>query len=151
MDIAVREADRSDRRAIMELIGHLAQDWGVSAGLTDAYVGVYLDSPGCRILLAEDGETQGAAPLGLLCLSLRPNLFHGAPSGLIEELVVTPAARGRGIGKALMRAALDVCQAGGCAEVGVATGFENERAQRLYRDFGLVEESLLLERHFEGQ
>jgi ribosomal protein S18 acetylase RimI-like enzyme len=100
-------------------------------------------SPAPTVLLAEDAD----ASLGLLAFSLHPGLFHGGESGFIEELVVTPTARRQGVGGALLQEALRRIEQAGCREVSIATGFENHEAQRLYRGLGLVEESLLLEKH----
>ncbi len=90
-----------------------------------------------------DGEAAG-----MLVCSTRPNLFHAAPAMLIEELIVKAAYRRQGLGRALLEEALARAQRLGCAEISVSTGLENERAQALYRSAGLVEEYLLLEKHF---
>jgi ribosomal protein S18 acetylase RimI-like enzyme len=153
MRLSAREATEDDGEAIIALITLLGRDFGVDAEVRPEYVAEYLRFPGCHLLLAEGDEAGGAADrrlvVGLLSFSLRPNLFHGADGGLIEELVVAPEARGKGVGTLLVQTAIDMMSAAGCAEAGVATGFDNQAARGLYARFGLVEESLLLERHFQ--
>ena len=112
--------------------------------ITEEYARRFLKSEGAGILLAEETGKM----IGLLSFTLRPNLFHAADSGLIEDLIVRASARGRGVGKALMDALLDRLQANGCAEVSVSTMADNIQAQRFYRSHGLVDEALFLERHF---
>ena len=97
------------------------------------------------MLLAEDaGEA-----VGLLSYALVPGLYHAADSGLIELLIVTGSRRGEGVGSRLVETALRVFEEAGCAEASVSTGEGNEAAQKVYRDAGLTESSLLLEKHFE--
>ena len=154
MQVSVREATAADDRVILAMVRQLGDEFGVTAELRPGYVTEYLTFPGCHVLLAEDREAGGTAgsrphPLGLLTFSLRPNLFHGADAGLVEESVVARDARRHGVGTLLMQTAMDAMRTGGCAEAGVATGFDNKPARRLYARFGLIEESLLLERHFD--
>ena len=114
--------------------------------IDEHYVRHFLASPVSGALLAEDdGEA-----VGLLSYALVPGLFHAADSGLIELLVVTGSRRGEGIGRRLVETALRVFEEAGCAEASVSTGAENEAAQKVYRDAGLTESSLLLEKHFEA-
>ena len=62
---------------------------------------------------------------------------------------MAPAARRQGVAGALLQEALRRIEEAGCREIAIATGLENHEAQRLYRRLGLVEESLLLEKHFQ--
>jgi len=131
---------------VAELIAELALseevDSGVSPGLVAEYRG-YGDS---GILVAElDGVVVGA-----LTWFVRPGLFHGGPWGYIDELIVTAAAQGRGVGDALVAEVMRRFERAGCKEAAVATVFGNDRAAALYRKHGLVDEALQLERHFEG-
>ena len=143
MQIAIREAEAADREAIVGLVAELARTEQWPLELRPGYVATYLAFPGTTVLLAEDdGMT-----LGLLAFSVRPGLFHGGESGFVEELVVAPAARRQGVARALLQEALRRIENAGCREVSIATGCENHEAQRLYRRLGLVEESLLLEKH----
>jgi len=70
----------------------------------------------------------------------------GASVGYIEGLGVEERARGRGLGRALLRAAIAHLVAMGCASVWLTTGSENYRAQNLYFSMGfrLVDSALTL-------
>jgi ribosomal protein S18 acetylase RimI-like enzyme len=142
--VTIRNATPDDARAIVSLIGELAQSIGEASPVSDAYARIYLAAAGSGILLAEESNDV----LGLLSYSIRPNLYHAGPSGLIEELVVRAAMRGRGIGKALLAEALRLFELMGCAEASVSTTRDNEAAQHLYRSMGMIDEAVLLEKHF---
>lgn len=90
-------------------------------------------SPGVALLVAHDAAA--AAPvLGALTLAWYP-----IPTGVrawIEDVVVDPAARGRGIGEALVRAALERARREGAGGVDLTSRPEREAANRLYQRVG---------------
>jgi ribosomal protein S18 acetylase RimI-like enzyme len=59
-----------------------------------------------------------------------------APSWILNDLFVDPAARGRGVGEALMQAARELGIANGAAEIFLQTARDNVTAQRLYERLG---------------
>ncbi len=87
--------------------------------------------------------------VGLLTISRRWTLWHAGPCALIEELVVDEKARGRGVGRALIQAALDWARSQGCSEVEVSTEQDNTDAQNFYRRLGFESVTLLLEYEFD--
>ena len=144
MVAAIRNATRDDYAAIVHLIRQMAEDAGDQSWLTEGYVETYLSFPGSGALLAEE---EGRV-VGLLSYHIRPGLYHAANCCLIDELVVDRPVRRQGIGSALLGQLLQEQEQTGCAEVGVSCMPDNEGAIRLYRRHGLVDEALLLERHF---
>ncbi|HEX8694546.1 MAG TPA: GNAT family N-acetyltransferase [Longimicrobium sp.] len=58
------------------------------------------------------------------------------PELWINEVGVAPAHQGRGVGKAVLRAMLDVARGLGCGEAWVLTGRANAPAMRLYASLG---------------
>lgn len=61
---------------------------------------------------------------------------EGGLAALLEDVVVRPAHRGRGIGSALLRHVLAEASKEGVLRVTVLTDGQNERAQRLYSKLG---------------
>jgi len=64
------------------------------------------------------------------------------PTGLrawIEDVVVDEVARGRGVGEALNRAAIERARAAGARTVDLTSRPSREVANRLYRRLGFVE------------
>jgi ribosomal protein S18 acetylase RimI-like enzyme len=59
----------------------------------------------------------------------------------LDDLYVGPAARGRGLGRALLRFALARAAARGALRFGLNTNEQNEAAQALYRAEGLAPQS----------
>jgi len=87
------------------------------------------------LLVAEDPTVDGAsAILGSLTL-----VVFRIPTGLrawIEDVVVDGSARGRGVGEALNRAAIDRARAAGATTVDLTSRPAREAANRLYRRLG---------------
>jgi GNAT superfamily N-acetyltransferase len=63
--------------------------------------------------------------------------------GVLNDLFVTPDARGRGTGEALIQAALAQCRRHGAAQLSWQTARDNARAQALYDRLGAHREEWL--------
>ena len=142
--VAIREAGPGDEAAVVRLVVEMGRDFAHGTPVDEAFVRRYLDRAGAHILLAVGPE----GPVGLLSYSVTLDLYHAAPAGEIEDVAVTPAAQGSGIGEALVREAMRRLVAEGCVEIGVITSRDNRRAQRVYRRAGLTDELVCLQRHF---
>jgi GNAT superfamily N-acetyltransferase len=144
MTITIRRAGPGDETAIVRLTQEMAAGEDDVSPIDEHYARHFLASPVSGVLLAEEaGEA-----VGLLSYALVPGLYHAADSGLIELLIVTASHRGGGVGRALVDAALRLFTDAGCAEASVSTGEANDPARHVYREAGLTETSLLLEKHF---
>jgi ribosomal protein S18 acetylase RimI-like enzyme len=141
----IRAATPADAPAIVRLIGEHATSSGEQTPLTESYVATYLANSTSKILLA---EVQSHV-VGLLSYSIRPDLFHAGLSCMLEELIVEEAARGQGVGGALVTELFSRLVPLGCAEVSVTVMPDNHRAIKFYRTHGLIDEALYLEKHFE--
>lgn len=144
----IRDATRQDVPAILDLIRQLGETDSPGPDASAEHVAGSLAHPALQVLVAEDGPR---GVVGFLACTVRPNLYHGADAGLVDELVVDRDARGRGVGTMLLREFLERMERRGCAEVSVGVLFGNEGAQRLYRAMGFTEEVLLLERHLTAK
>ena len=91
-----------------------------------------VDNPSTVLFLAKiDGVILGSLTLA----------FYRIPTGLkawIEDVVVDDAARGRGVGALLNRAALDEAQRRGAKDVSLTSRPSREAANRLYLRLGFV-------------
>ena len=91
-----------------------------------------VDSDASIVLLATDGD--GGEVLGSLTLVL-----FRIPTGMrawIEDVVVDEAARGRGVGEALNRTALERARHAGARTVDLTSRPSREAANRLYQRLG---------------
>ena len=89
------------------------------------------------VLVAVSGD----ALLGTVTVATRLGRWasHAGPGeAVVRLLAVTPAARGRGVGESLLRAAVGVARDDGCALVRLSTQEDMTDAQRLYPRVGFV-------------
>ncbi|RZK62081.1 MAG: GNAT family N-acetyltransferase [Hymenobacter sp.] len=117
-----------------DLAAYLAETYGPELQLTQ------LQDPACTYLLAEmQGQAVGYAQVWL---GSRLGLSADAPATKqleIKQLYIVEDWIGTGLGKALMRRALDIAQAAGCTAVVLGVWEHNERAQAFYQRFGFRE------------
>jgi GNAT superfamily N-acetyltransferase len=146
MNIDIVSATAADADTIVRLVRELAAGSGGTSRVDGACVRRYLDFPGRVVLLAEAAGER----IGLLAYSQNPDLYHAADGCLIEDLYVRPDWRGKGVGRILMAHVMAEADRQGWAEVSVSTERDNRPALSLYRGMGLVEEYVLLEKHFPG-
>jgi len=85
--------------------------------------------PGGALLAWRDGE-----PVGLVAAAEYEE--DGRPVVWVDHLAVVPAAQGQGLGRALLRAAVNAARDAGFGEVDLSTGQTNERALSLYTSEG---------------
>jgi len=83
---------------------------------------------------ARDGVEGSQTVLGYVVGDIMPN--HGRDIGHIKDLAVRPSARGRGIGRRLLREALFGLALAGAAVVKLEVRESNDSARSLYRDEG---------------
>src|SRR3954451_11356081 len=100
MAIDVRPATTGDLAAVRQLLGHL-HDQPSDVAWSSATWGRILGDPNRTVLVAED---RGEFPVGTADVLIVPNLTHdGAPWAIVENVVVDPQWRRRGVGRALLK------------------------------------------------
>ncbi len=77
-------------------------------------------------------------PAGLAVLRMKPSLWSEAADAYLEELYVIPEQRGKGIGKALLQAAIDAAREAGADHFELTTGETDTAARKLYESFNLT-------------
>jgi ribosomal protein S18 acetylase RimI-like enzyme len=133
--VAVREADKADLPAILRLYAQPEIDDGAVLCAEEAQrlFRRFADYPDYRLFVAVDG----GRVIGSYTLLIMDNLGHfGAPSAVIEAVVVDPAAQGAGVGTAMMRHALAEARAKGCYKASLSTNAKRERAHAFYESLG---------------
>lgn len=90
--------------------------------------------------LLEEGHTEvllaGPGPDGLAVLRFRPAIWSQALECYLAELYVAPEARGRGLGRALMEAAIELARGHGADHMDLGTGEQDVAARALYESLG---------------
>ena len=103
-----------------------------------------------RIVAADSATLLVARDDGGPILGILTMLVYPTATGIqarIEDVVVDTAARGRGIGEALTRAALDRAAPAGARHVDLTSSPLREAANRLYRRVGFVRRETNLYRY----
>jgi ribosomal protein S18 acetylase RimI-like enzyme len=80
----------------------------------------------------------GEPPYGLAMLRFRPSIWTDGPEAYLAELYVAPAQRGRGAGRALMEAAIEVARSAGAEHFDLTTSEDDTAARGLYESLGMV-------------
>jgi ribosomal protein S18 acetylase RimI-like enzyme len=144
VNLEIRDATAADAAAIVPLVAEMGVGFHRPSGADAALVARYLEQPGYGILLALlDGE-----PVGFLAHATTLDLYMGAPTGEIADLLVTAGARGQGIGSTLVAEAARRFELAGCGEVRVITDADNPAAIRVYGKSGIGGDLICLHRHF---
>jgi ribosomal protein S18 acetylase RimI-like enzyme len=90
--------------------------------------------------LLEEGQTAvllvGAGPDGLAVLRFRPGIWSQALECYLAELYVAPSLRGRGLGRALLQAAIECARGRGADHMDLGTGEQDVAARALYESLG---------------
>lgn len=133
----VERADPASVRAVRDILETYHDELVAEIGATSLTAELAtLPAPYARpdgaLLLARDASGQPAGCVGIKGLS--------QTECEIKRLYVVPDARGAGLGRALVRAAIDQARAMGYTDMLlIAVKRTTEGAQRLYRQFGFEE------------
>ena len=132
--VEIRPARREDLAAILALYADLETDGKVLAlPAAESILERMQRYPNYTVYIAVV-EDQIVGTFELLIMD---NLAHmGAPSGIVEDVVVHPAWRGRGIGKQMMLFAIEQCRQAGCYKLALSSNLKREAAHRFYEALG---------------
>jgi GNAT superfamily N-acetyltransferase len=134
-DVDVRPAGEADLAAVLALYAQPGMDDGRVLPLADArrLWARFAAYPDYTLYVAElDGEI-----VGTFALLIMDNLGHlGAPSAVVEDVMVAPAAQGRGIGQAMMAFARQKGMEKRCYKLVLSSNAKRERAHRFYEQLG---------------
>ncbi len=141
--LEVRKATIADEHEIFKLIRELADAVGFAEQAPLIDIGIWsktlkkmLESPDWVFLIAlEEGDSQG-----LVLFFVRPTLTSGMNRATITEMIVTEAARGKGVGRSLVGEAKRQALQMGCSILAVSTELDNAGATGFYKKMGFSEE-----------
>ncbi|GGY12361.1 GNAT family N-acetyltransferase [Paludibacterium paludis] len=140
MNVSIRRLDRTDSgdlALLVALTDAYARDAAGGGNGLSAHARAHLGQafaahPSTFALVAEEGgEALGHA----LCF-LGFSSFYAAPTAMLHDLSVLPAARGRGIGRLLMLAVEEEGRRRGCAKAMLEVRDDNTVARKLYETSG---------------
>ena len=142
--IRVRVAGRADAGAVARLLAGLGYPASLEAA--SARIGRLAGSSADAVFVAEwRGDIHGLATVHIV------PLFHRDASIVrITSLVVDPAARGRGVGRALLLACDEVALANGAERVEVTSGERRSGAHAFYERLGFARQGVRLTKSLVG-
>ncbi len=135
MKLNIRKATKDDLLTILDLYRVFDSEDDPLLGLPAAEeIFARIESyPDFTIYLAEhEGEI-----IGTFALLIMDNLAHlGTPEGVVENVVVHPEMQGRGIGRIMMKQAMEICTEAGCYKLVLSSNINRKRAHQFYESLG---------------
>ncbi len=131
----IRVATEADLPAVLHLYSQLGMDDGMALTLETAkeIFNRMKAYPDYMLYVAVEGE----AVVGVFALLIMDNLGHkGAPSGVVEDVVVHEDWRGKGVGLTMMDEAMKLCAAKGCYKLALTTNKSRHRTCLFYETLG---------------
>jgi GNAT superfamily N-acetyltransferase len=138
MELNIREAFINDLPKILNLYA-IVLDKGevLSLGQAEILFKKMQTYPNYKVYVAEnEGDI-----VGTFALIIMDNLAHqGTPSGVVEDVAVLTELQGKGIGKMMMKFAMEQCKEAGCYKLVLSSNVKRKEAHAFY-------ESLDFEKH----
>lgn len=135
--LQVRPAVAADLPAVLALYAQPEMDDGAVLPIADAQglLARFAAYPDYTLYVAE----QDGRIVGTFALLVMDNLAHrGAPSAIVEDVVVAPDRHRKGIGGAMMRFAIATAKVKGCYKMMLSANARRERAHAFYQQLGLA-------------
>jgi ribosomal protein S18 acetylase RimI-like enzyme len=132
-----RRATPGDANSVARLLHDFQQEFDEPSPGVEALEERYADlirNRDMTVLLAGD------APDGFAQIRYRPWVYSAGPQAhaYLEELYVVPSLRGRGIGTALLGAAMDMARSEGATHMELGTSEDDAAARALYESAGFT-------------
>jgi len=139
----LREAKIEDIPELCELLNYLfeqekefkpnteIQNDGLKRIITQSAVGV--------IIIAIDSNKV----IGMVNLLYTVSTALGGRVAILEDMVVSPKFRGKGVGSKLMNYSLDLAKQKDCKRITLLTDYNNDGAHRFYQQHGFIRSSMV--------
>jgi len=151
--VTIREAAEKDMDALVELVGMLfaiESDFQPDARKQRRGLALLLRPGAPRpasslVLVAEDSEAGAGTErvAGMATAQVLISTAEGGPALLVEDVVVRPVARGRGIGRALLERIADWGAELGATRIQLLTDKDNAAAAGFYAACGFFPTNLV--------
>ena len=135
MYILIREAAIEDLPSILEMYKQPDMDNGniLTIEQAETIFRKILSYPNYKVFVAESDSKI----IGTFSLTILDNLAHmGAASGLIEDVVVKTDWLHKGVGKQMMKYAIDYCKKFSCYKVALSSNLKRPNAHQFYESLG---------------
>lgn len=133
--LMIREATSGDVAAMLKLyeLGDRASEEAFTVEEGVAHLAMMQQNPALNAYVALNGDVV----VGTYELLIMENMARrGRRSGVVEDVMVLPDHRGRGVGKAMMQDAMERCRTAGCYKMTLSSNQMREGAHRFYDALG---------------
>jgi len=137
VNIHIREAKLADLEDVLRVYKDAGLETRGSLSIQTAR-GIFekmTTYPSYRVHIAEvDGII-----CGTFALLIMDNLANGGmPSGIVEDVAVARSFQGQGVGKAMMRFAMEECKRSACYKMTLSCNEMREQAHKFYESLGFT-------------
>jgi ribosomal protein S18 acetylase RimI-like enzyme len=129
--VSIQRARLADLGELLPLVEAFQREEGYAAGdaaLREALAALLREDGAGRVLIAREA----GAPIGYAALCYGYSIEFRGRDAFVDELYVAPAQRGRGLGRALLRALEAEARAAGVRKLHLEVEQQNASARRLY-------------------
>jgi ribosomal protein S18 acetylase RimI-like enzyme len=133
--LSIREAAKSDLPDLLRLYSQPELDNGdvLPVSSAERIFERMASYPNYKVYVA----LKGTLVVGTFALLIMDSLGGlGVPSAIIEDVAVDPAHQGQGIGREMMRKALELAAENGCYKAALSSNLRRERAHAFYESLG---------------
>ena len=129
--IAIRRARPGDAKGIENLYGELVDSANVC--VLPERIAELEDDPRTSLLVMEDKGVLHTTALLIFCADV---MYATQPFAIVENIVVSVASRGRGLGTAFLRHIEEECIARDCTKIMLLSAVERGRAHNFFERCG---------------
>ena len=131
----VRKAREADLGDVLRFYAQPEIDDGVVLPMDEASAifAQFSAYPHYKLYVVERGKKV----IGSYAFLVMHNLGHlGAPSAIVEDVVVAPECQGQGVGRLMMQHAMQCARMAGCYKLVLSSNAKRERAHEFYEKIG---------------
>lgn len=143
--LQMRQAVAADLPAVLALYTQPGMDdQTLTLAQAEAALAEFARYPNYRLFVAceADGAIAGRI-VGTYALLIMHNLAHcGAPSAVVEDVVVMAGRQGQGIGRQMMRHAMDEAREARCYKLALSSNGKRVAAHAFYESLGFAQHGL---------
>jgi GNAT superfamily N-acetyltransferase len=139
--VSLRMATRADLPAVLALYAQPGMDdRTLTVVQAEAMLAEFARYPSYRLFVACEAD---GAIVGTYALLIMHNFAHcGTPSAVVEDVVVLAGRQGQGIGRQMMRHAIDEARAAGCYKLALSSNRKRLAAHAFYESLGFAQHGL---------
>jgi GNAT superfamily N-acetyltransferase len=138
MDILIRQATDDDIEAILGIYSQPSIDDGITLSTDEAKkIFCSLASyPSYKIYVA----VINGVVVGTIAVLIMDNIGHlGRKSAIFESIAVLPQWQGKGVGRAIVTFATDICRKAECYKITLSANLKRSKAHSFYQSLGFIQ------------